>query len=261
MFYFLEDFHIVNYADDSTPYNADKNIEFLVNNLEHLSSILFKWLNGNSLKSNTGKSHLLVSGNVRATAKTNNNYVESSKEQALLGITTDSNLNFENDINNVNDINKRASQKLNGLVRVTPYMNMQKRRTIMKSFVTSQFRYCPLIWMFHSRRLNNKISSIHERALRITYQDHISTFQELINKDNSGSIHHRNLQALATEMFKIHSCLSPDILREIFVPKISLYNLRGNNTFERRQVHSAYHIAESLSFLGPKNLGFSAIGT
>ena len=77
MFYFLEDFDIVNYADDSTPYNADKNIEFLVNNLEHFSSILFKWLNDNSLKSNTGKSHLLVSGNVRATAKTDNNYVES----------------------------------------------------------------------------------------------------------------------------------------------------------------------------------------
>ena len=77
MFYFLEDFDIVNYADDSTPYNADKNIEFLVNNLEHFSSILFKWLNDNSLKSNTGKSHLLVSGNVRARAKTDNNYVES----------------------------------------------------------------------------------------------------------------------------------------------------------------------------------------
>ena len=53
-------------------------------------------------------------------------------------------------------------------------------------------------------------------------------------------------------MFKIHSCLSPDILREIFVPKISLYYLRRNKTFERRQVHSVYHIAESLSFLGPK---------
>ena len=53
-------------------------------------------------------------------------------------------------------------------------------------------------------------------------------------------------------MFKIHSCLSPGILREIFVPKISLYYLRRNKTFERRQVHSVYHIAESLSFLGPK---------
>ena len=147
----------------------------------------------------------------------------------LLGITIDSSLTFQNHINN---ICKKASRKLNASARVAPYMNMQKRIITMKSFVTSQFGYCPLIWMFHSRHLNNKINSIHERALRITYQDHISTFQELLNKDNSVSIHHRNLQALATEMFKIHRSLSPDILREIFLPKISLCNLRRDNTFE-----------------------------
>ena len=190
MFYFLEDFDIANYADDSTPYNAGENIEFVVNNLEQSSSILFKWLNDNYMKVNTDKSHLLVSGNVRATAKIDNNYTESEKEQMLLGITIDSKLTFENHINN---ICKRASQKLNALARVAPYMNIQKRRIIMKPFVTSQFGYCPLIWMFHSRRLNNKINSIHERALRITYQDHISTFQELLNKDNSVSIYHKNL--------------------------------------------------------------------
>ena len=215
MFYFLEDFDIANYADDSTPYNADKNVEFVVNNLEYSSSILFKWLNDNYVKLNTGKSHLVVSGNVRATAKIDNNYIESEKEQVLLGITIDSNLTFENHINNTC---KTASQKLNTLARIAPYMNMQKR-IIMKAFVTSQFGYCPLIWMFHSRRLNKK-KSIHVRARTITDQDHISTFQELLNKDNSVSMHHRNLQALATEMFKIHWDLYPDILREIFVPKI-----------------------------------------
>ena len=94
------------------------------------------------MKVNTGKSHLLVSINVRATAKIDNNYTESQKEQVLLGITIDSNLTFENHISN---ICKRASQKLNALARVATYMNMQKRRIIMKSFVTSQFGYCPLI--------------------------------------------------------------------------------------------------------------------
>ena len=48
------------------------------------------------MKVNTGKSHLLVSGNVRGTAKIDNNYTESEKEKALLGITIDSNLTFEN---------------------------------------------------------------------------------------------------------------------------------------------------------------------
>ena len=109
----------------------------------------------------------------------------------------------------------------------------------------------PLIWMFHSRRLNNKINSMHERALRITY-DNASTFEELLNKDNSVSIHHRNLQVLATEMFKINRGLSPEILRETFVPKTSSYNLRRNHTFKKRKVHSVYHGTESLSFLGPK---------
>ena len=69
MFYSLENFDIANYAVDSTAYNADKYIEFVVNNREHSSSILFKWLKNNYMKVNTSKSHLLVSGNVRATAK------------------------------------------------------------------------------------------------------------------------------------------------------------------------------------------------
>ena len=97
-------------------------------------------------------------------------------------------------LNHINSICKKTSRKLNVLARIAPYINIQKRRTIMKPLVTSQFStdiilgtlynifeisYCPLIWMFHSRRLNNKINSTHEKALMNTYQDNTSTFQEL----------------------------------------------------------------------------------
>ena len=81
-------------------------------------------------------------------------------------------------------------------------MNISKKRIIMKSFIESQFGYCPLIWMFHSRGLNNKINRIHERALRITYNDKLSSYGELLTKDRSLRIHHRNIRALAIEIYK-----------------------------------------------------------
>ena len=79
-------------------------------------------------------------------------------------------------------------------------MNIIKRRTIMNAFITSQFGYCPLVWMFHSRKLNNRINKIHERALRIVYNDDLSSFDELLNRDSSFTIHSRSIQALAIEI-------------------------------------------------------------
>ena len=81
-------------------------------------------------------------------------------------------------------------------------MNFDQRRLIMKAFITSQFGYCPQVWMFRSRNLNNRINNIHERALRITCKGYNSTFQDLLEKDNSVTVHQRNLQVLATEIFK-----------------------------------------------------------
>ena len=72
----------------------------------------------------------------------------------------------------------------------------------MKAFIESQFNYCPLIWMLHSRALNNKINRIHERALKIVYFDYNSFFNEFLDKDVSLTIHQRNVQSLATENYK-----------------------------------------------------------
>ena len=249
MFYFLENYEIANYADDSTPFTAQRNHNLVIQELEKSSSILFQWLQNNYMKVNTDKSHLLLSGNAKLTSNIDNNIIESENNQELLGITIDSNLTFETHITN---LCKKASQKLNALARISSYMDLQKRRIIMKSFINSQFGYCPLVWMFHSRKLNNRINSIHERALRITYGDKNSTFLQLLEKDNSVSIHHRNLQVLATEMFKLSKNMSPDIVKEIFLERTGNYNLRTSNNFVSRPVHSVYHGTESLSFLGPK---------
>ena len=72
MFYFLEEFHYANYEDDLRPYSEKKNTGFIVNNLEQSSSIIFKWLNDNRMKGNTGKNNFLVSSNFRAYVKIDN---------------------------------------------------------------------------------------------------------------------------------------------------------------------------------------------
>ena len=93
-------------------------------------------------------------------------------------------------------ISQRASRKLNALARLTIYMKQGKRRMLMNAFFIFQFNYCSVIWMCHSRALSNKINRLHERCLRIIYNDKISTLKKLPEKDNSVSIHYRNIQAL-----------------------------------------------------------------
>ena len=86
----------------------------------------------------------------------------------------------------------------------------------MKTFINSQFGYCPLVWMSLSRKLNNRINRIHERALRVVYNDESSTFDELLIKYNSVKVDERNLQVLATEIFKVKMGVSPVIMNKIF---------------------------------------------
>ena len=73
----------------------------------------------------------------------------------------------------------------------------------MKAFFTAQFSYCPAIWIFHSRKLENKINKLHERCLRIVFSDNTSSFEELLETYNSALVHHPNIQVLATELYKI----------------------------------------------------------
>ena len=92
---------------------------------------------------------------------------------------------------------------------------------------------------------------MYERALRITYGDRSSSFEHLLKKDNSVSIHHRNIQALAIEMFKVKNNIAPEIMKDLFAPKMSSYDLRNNDSFKRR-VKSVWNGTELLSYLSPK---------
>ena len=74
----------------------------------------------------------------------------------------------------------------------------------MEGFVTSQFNFGSLAWMFCSRKSNEKINRIHERALRIAYNDYNTSFTDLLTKIGSDTKHISHVKKLAVEMFKVY---------------------------------------------------------
>ena len=92
--------------------------------------------------------------------------------------------------------------------------------------------------MFSSRKMNRKINHIHERALRVVYNDYISTFDELLIKDKTVSIHHRNLRQLAIEMYKVNKGTSPPIMQQLFTCVEGRGTRTGGDNFLRPNVNT-----------------------
>ena len=82
--------------------------------------------------------------------------------------------------------------------------------------------------MLHSRQNNSKIKHLHERCLRLTHNDKLSSYEELLEKDESVSIHHKNIQSLVIEMFQINYGQSPEIVSDIFTQTTQNYTFRQN---------------------------------
>ena len=109
---------------------------------------------------------------------------------------------------------------------VAKYMSPEEKKINMRSFFESQFTYCSLIWMFCDRGLNRKINHEHKRALRIAYND--STFDALLEKNDSAVIHQRNLRSLLIEMYKIHSKISPAFICDLISEFECKYKTRSH---------------------------------
>ena len=215
---FIEETKMANYAGDNTIYAVERNLHDLLKTLEEESTLVLNWFKVNEMKSNDDKCHLIVCNQKDVSITLGSENIEESSSVELLGVTIDTNFNFNEHVTN---LCKKANQKLHALARISKYLNEDKLKFLMKTFIQSQFNYSPLVWMFHSTTLNNKINRLHESALRVVYKNENSSFQEVLDKDNSITIHQRNLQQLAIEMYEINNHLSPLRMQELFIEKIN----------------------------------------
>ena len=107
--------------------------------------------------------------------------------------------------------------------------------------------------MCHSRGLNNKLNHIHERALRIVYYHFHQSFSPLLINNNYFTIHHKNLQLLATELFKEKANISREIMNKIFdFSKNSTYELKCGSCLSRSNIHSTHFGIESIASIAGK---------
>ena len=200
---------------------------------------------------NPDKCHYMCLGsNVDGTEEFNSlSYkISNSKEEKMLGIVIDRNLKFEN---HIDSICRKASQKLSALNRISPYLDINKRKIIYNSMIKSQFSYCPLVWMFCSRKSNNKINQIHERALRLSFNDNHSDFNSLLENNNETTIHYRNIQILVTEIYKVMNGIAPPIMDSLFRVREVDYNLRNIRTLESSTKKTVKYGLETLSYRSP----------
>ena len=233
LFLFSKEFNIANYADDCSPFEFGGSMEDVMHKLENDSLVLIDWYNNNYLKPNPDKWHLLLSDkDINLNINVGDQCIHNDHCEKILGVNFDNNLTF--DIH-ISKLCKKAGQKLHALSRISNFMNESQKKLIMNAFITSHFSYCPLVWMCHNRCLNTKINKIHERALRIVYDDNHSSFSELLEKSGSVSIHHRNLQQLATEIYKALNNLSSPLMSQLFTVTI-FAGMVGSNAITLKQL-------------------------
>ena len=190
------------------------------------------------------------------TINADGNVIGKSACEKLAGVNVGYKLKFNE---HLDSISKKPGWKVNALSTIFPYMNFEKRYILINSLVESQFNYCPLVRMFHSHTMNNKINHSHVRCLRIVYSDKTSSFGKLLETDGSAPIHTTNLQIFATEFLKKSKDLAPTIFSKNFSIWSVKYNLRHASKFSVPNVKSTFWYKMFILFR-TKNLGFNSKG-
>ena len=178
------------------------------------------------------------------------NKLKKSDYEIILGITTNRKLTFNKHFKN---LCKKAGQKLCALLRISPYLDENKKKLLYCSMTKSQFNYCPLVWMFLSRKANNLIYEVQERALRLITNDYQSSFNILLDMCNEFSIHQRNLQTLVIELYKIVHQIAPPIMNSLFVFRENVWTssiIRFYQIVWGRHLHMVW----KLFYIDPRSL-------
>ena len=119
-------------------------------------------------------------------------------------------------------------------------------------FTTVNFNFCPLVWHFCSAKSTNKIEKRQERALRFLYNDHVSSYNDLLLKSQRCTMHVSRLRSLSLAIFKTLHDLNPSLMKDIFQIRTSNYSSRNPNNLTHYRPNQVTFGTNSLKSLGPR---------
>ena len=225
----------------------------LIQVLQGDCSAILQWFDQNQMKANPKKCQAISfgkRGNRDITHFTcDRMYIPCEYSVSLLGVNFDHLLTFNN---HITEIFKKAARQLAVLKRIGHVLTVQGTLTIYKSFMMSNFNYCPLIWHFCSQASTNKLEKIQERALRFIYNDHSSTYTELLKSSGTVNIHIKRTKDIACAVYKIVNKLAPSFIQTLVALKYSKYSQRRNKAATIPSAQTPTYGLKSFSHEGPR---------
>ena len=146
----------------------------------------------------------------------------------------------------------KASRQINALKRVSRYLDESCRILVFKSFISSNFNYCPVSWMFCGKTNLNKLEKLQERALRFVFRDTTSPYETLLERGNFLSLSVYRIRCLAIEVFKCVHGNNPAYLNNLFSQPILKYDLRDSFRLEQPKFHTFTYGFRSFRYYGSK---------
>ena len=249
IFYFLEKSTLYNYADDNTVSYCHKIYQIVLSVLQIESTTMIAWFNDNHMQANPGKFQAIAVGQKSASVikdfKIDGTEIKCEEQVKLLGIEIDFLLNFDAQIS---IICKKVAPQLNVLQRLSKFLNENTRLTVFKSFIRSNFNFCPIIWHFCSQTNTEKLEKLQYRALRIVYNDFQSSYEDLLHRVNTTTLHLGRMQSIAIETFKCLNGIAPEYIRDLVKLKDNKYNFRYENMLQLPTVRTSRYGKNSFRF-------------
>ena len=253
LFLFIEKCQLYNYADDNSLDSSSENLIEVLSNLRCDGRKAIEWFANNGMQANPDKFHFMLFSPKPTTQQVlrirDDTSLMSEAEVKVLGVTIDDKLSFSQ---HISACCKKAARQLNALARISKHSNINSRRAIYNSFITSNFNYCPLVWHFCGQVNNQKLENIQERALRILFADYNSSYIELLGKAGTTTLLIQRLRLIALTVFKSLHGLNPPCLNDMFTHKSVPYEMRDSSLLEQSRCRTTQFGLRSISYIGVK---------